>query len=70
VNSKGNEIVTEGNSPRPCFPWDKMDDMILFGMMFALVIVVGWLGHWDLVSNLASGLLGAVTMYIKGGRKE
>ena len=41
-------------------------DLALFVMLFLLVCIVAWLGHWELVNNLASALLGAVTMYIKG----
>lgn len=49
-----------------CFPWHKLDDLILFGFLFVLIIVVAWMGHWDLVNNLSSALMGAITMYIKG----
>lgn len=53
---------------RPRFPWDRLDDLILFGMLFALIITVALLNHWDLVNTLASALMGAATTYIRGQR--
>lgn len=49
-----------------CFPWHKIDDLILFAMLLLLILFVGLRGHWDLVETLSNNLVGAVIMYIKG----
>jgi hypothetical protein len=50
--------------------WDNIVEIILFTMMFSLIVVVSILGHWDLVNSLSSAFFGAVTMFIKGGKRE
>lgn len=54
------------NKPGNCFPWERLDDLILFGMMFLVMMFVAWLNHWDLVNSLASYIFGAATTYLKG----
>jgi hypothetical protein len=48
------------------FPWHRLTELILFGMIFILIIIVSLLGHWDLVNTLSAAFVGAVTMFIKG----
>jgi hypothetical protein len=60
----------EQPSFKNCFPWVKLPDLILFGLMFVLIALVAWLNHWDLVNTLTASLFGAIIMYIKGEPKE
>ena len=51
---------------RPCFPIDKADDLLLFGV-WALLAVGAWLaGDKVLANTLTSGWMGAVGVYLKG----
>ena len=60
--------MTDDLKPSPCFPYDKLDDLILFGMMFLMLVLVAILNHWDLVNSIATYFMGAATAYIKGQR--
>ena len=53
-----------------CFPWNKLPDLILFGLMFILIGLVAWLDHWELVNTLTASLFGAIIMYMKAGDPE
>lgn len=54
-----------------CFPWekvpiDKLDDFLIFLMGFGLVVGAWIVEDKELAKQLASALLGAATMYLKG----
>jgi len=48
------------------FQWNKLDDLILFAMMLVLIGIMGIFALKDAVTHLASALMGAATMYLKG----
>lgn len=52
------------------YPVERLDDLVLFTLMFLLIALVSFAGHWDLVSNLSSALLGAITMYIRADKSQ
>lgn len=49
----------------PC-PIDRIDDLIIFALMFLMAILFGVFGQWEIAGNLASGVAGAGAMYLKG----
>jgi hypothetical protein len=54
------------SSGNECFPWHKMDDLILFILMIGLIMFMSWKDHWSTVDALTNQLFGAMVMYIKG----
>jgi hypothetical protein len=58
--------MTDESKASPCFPYDKLDDMILFGIVALLILYAGFRDHWNLVESLSNNLIGAILMYIKG----
>lgn len=50
-------------------PIERLDDLIIFALMFLMSIIFAFFGQWDIAGNLASGVAGAGAMYLKGQQK-
>jgi len=49
------------------FKKDVNDEMFLFCLLFCLVLVTWWMGAPEISKNVASGMLGGILMYMRGG---
>lgn len=62
------ETTTTATQPTPSLGGN---DLILFGGMAAMLVIVGIIGYWvepfrGVVANGVSALIGAGTMYLRG----
>ena len=50
-------------------PIDRVDDLIIFALMFLLAVMFAAFGQNEIAGNIASGVVGAGAMYLKGQDK-
>jgi hypothetical protein len=48
---------------------DRIDDIVIFSLMFFMAVIFAAFGQWEIAGNLASGVAGAGAMYLKGQAK-